>query len=544
MMKFILRCLLAALAISATSASAAQQPAAGLLVYASVANYVEVFEFVSITRKNLFDSTVIRPTGQILSCKTENIVAVVNYPPLFISPENAATASDNIKNIESLQQRYPKFKGQLQAVEAKWNTALEAGKQMKLKEPVAQNPSPKAESFSFTSTTGTRYENVQITSIGDESFGVMTESGVARIPFSDLPEDLRGIPESVKSIVRKRNEAVRIAKEAQAQRDKEAQAQRDREVQAQREKGSEAQAQKADLVNFVLGLALFKSAEQGNEEARKIICEAALQGNAVAQNWLGLAYEKGKVVNRDYIEAAKWYRKAAEQGLAVAQVNLGVCYEHGEGVDKDPIEAVEWYRKAVAQGDATAQFRIGTAYADGEGVKQDDLQAVKWVRKAAEQGLAEAQTNLGLYYEHGVGVDKDLAEAVKWFRKAAEQGNADGEGLLGVSYYKGLGVVEDQVEAVKWLLKAAAQGNPGAQKTLGFAYLNGNGVAQDIAEAVKWFRKAAEQGDADAQYFLGRAYLSGKGVAQDENEGMKWLRKSAAQGDTGAQKLLNKILNH
>jgi hypothetical protein len=71
---------LMSLAIASVSALAAPQPATGLLIYQSVANYVEVFEFASVTQKNLFDSVVIRPNGQEFSCKTEYIVSVVKYP--------------------------------------------------------------------------------------------------------------------------------------------------------------------------------------------------------------------------------------------------------------------------------------------------------------------------------------------------------------------------------------------------------------------------------------------------------------------------------
>ncbi|KAB2645301.1 MAG: SEL1-like repeat protein, partial [Verrucomicrobia bacterium] len=40
----------------------------------------------------------------------------------------------------------------------------------------------------------------------------------------------------------------------------------------------------------------------------------------------------------------------AKQGDADAQFNLGVCYESGNGVAKDYVEAVKWYRKAAEQG--------------------------------------------------------------------------------------------------------------------------------------------------------------------------------------------------
>ena len=46
-------------------------------------------------------------------------------------------------------------------------------------------------------------------------------------------------------------------------------------------------------------------------------------------------------------DPVKRYRKAAEQGDAEAQNRLGVCYEYGKGVPQDYQEAVKWYRKAV-----------------------------------------------------------------------------------------------------------------------------------------------------------------------------------------------------
>ena len=63
-------------------------------------------------------------------------------------------------------------------------------------------------------------------------------------------------------------------------------------------------------------------------------------------------------VSQDYSEAVKWYRKAAEQGDAGAQNDLGVCYDNGQGVNKDYTEAVKWYRKAAEQGFLPAKERL------------------------------------------------------------------------------------------------------------------------------------------------------------------------------------------
>ena len=46
----------------------------------------------------------------------------------------------------------------------------------------------------------------------------------------------------------------------------------------------------------------------------------------------------------------KWYRLAAEQGDAIAQNNLGIMYEYGHGVLQDNTMAHMWYNIASANG--------------------------------------------------------------------------------------------------------------------------------------------------------------------------------------------------
>ena len=166
------------------------------------------------------------------------------------------------------------------------------------------------------------------------------------------------------------------------------------------------------------------------KEAYDFLKKAAEQGNADAQNNLGVMYQYGEGVSQDKAEAVRWYRKAAEQGYAAAQNNLGVMYDNGEGVSQDKAEAVRWYRKAAEQGNAAAQNNLGRMYKYGEGVAQDKAEAVRWFRKAAEQGHAAAQNNLGWMYEYGEGVSRDKAEAVRWYRKAAERGYEQAQARL------------------------------------------------------------------------------------------------------------------
>jgi TPR repeat protein len=80
-------------------------------------------------------------------------------------------------------------------------------------------------------------------------------------------------------------------------------------------------------------------------------------------------------VNQDFTAAVSWFRKAAEQGNATAQNNLGLMLEIGRGVTQDFTAAVSWFRKAAEQGYDTAQINLGRMLDSGDGVTQDFTEA-------------------------------------------------------------------------------------------------------------------------------------------------------------------------
>ena len=115
------------------------------------------------------------------------------------------------------------------------------------------------------------------------------------------------------------------------------------------------------------------------------VVSKAKQGDADAQNNLGLMYFQGKGFPRYYIQAYAWFTKAAEQGNVDAQFNLGFMYNTGEGVPKDYKQAIYWYTKAAEQGDPFSQFNLGLMYFQGKGVSKDYKQAYAWWNVAASQ---------------------------------------------------------------------------------------------------------------------------------------------------------------
>jgi len=136
---------------------------------------------------------------------------------------------------------------------------------------------------------------------------------------------------------------------------------------------------------------------------------------------LGYKYYSGKGVVKNYVEAVKWFCKAAEQGNADAQNNLGVCYALGHGVEQSQIEAVKWYRKAAEQGNADAQNYLGSRYQYGRGIERNEAEAAKWFREALVKGNIQAQSKLAWLLATSKDEKiRDGKEAVDCARKACE----------------------------------------------------------------------------------------------------------------------------
>lgn len=87
-------------------------------------------------------------------------------------------------------------------------------------------------------------------------------------------------------------------------------------------------------------------------------------------------------------------QKAAEDGQAWAQNELGLAYQNGAGVPKNSTKAAEWFRKAADQGDPSAQNNLAGAYETGSGLPPNLDRAMDLYKKAAAQGSVYAQENL------------------------------------------------------------------------------------------------------------------------------------------------------
>lgn len=84
----------------------------------------------------------------------------------------------------------------------------------------------------------------------------------------------------------------------------------------------------------------------------------AKYGDDAAAFTLGMAYEVGRYLRQNCVEAARWVTTAAEAGNAAAQYNLGLRYRDGDGVSADLQESEKWLRKAAAHRNPEAKLAL------------------------------------------------------------------------------------------------------------------------------------------------------------------------------------------
>lgn len=267
----------------------------------------------------------------------------------------------------------------------------------------------------------------------------------------------------------------------------------------------------------------------------ELISHGATNNHPEAQERLGLAYQQGAGVKRNYKMAVDLFFRSAAQGHVLALSDLGWMYQHGLGVRQDYVEALNLYRRGAMKGSAVAQNNLGCMYLNGFGVIQDYRKAVSWFNKAAKKGLTSALINLAHMNLKGQGVKQSNKKALALYRQAAESGCMEAQLCLARVYLKGAVVERSYQQAFVLLSSSAGQGHPSAQNDLGWIYQHGLGVQQDLHKAVYWYRKSAEQGSDEGENNFGYLCLHGLGVEADYQKACALFKKSAKRGFAAAQ---------
>ena len=146
------------------------------------------------------------------------------------------------------------------------------------------------------------------------------------------------------------------------------------------------------------------------ETVFNLIYNCANNGNAEAENMLGLLYLNGIGTNVDNDLAIKYITSAANKENATAQYNLGRLHKYGIGCELSFAEAITWFNKASLNGNQRAAYTLGYMYYKGFGVAQDYKKAIAWFQKSTD---FMAQHYLGICHYLGYGVPVNEQKALE-----------------------------------------------------------------------------------------------------------------------------------
>ncbi len=228
--------------------------------------------------------------------------------------------------------------------------------------------------------------------------------------------------------------------------------------------------------------------------------------NRFAAYNLGRMFYYGVGVAKNHKFAFEYYIKAANLGSSDAMNDIGLMYESGEYLEKDYVKATQWYMNSISASNSNkyAAFNMARMYYNGFGVAKNMDRAYVY----ADAAVTLSRENMDMHYakcyflkgcilmEHY----KDYHKASECFLVAAFNNNMPEawhnlgyfacQGLLLPSLYSGTRRVDMDITAKFYYQKAANLGYAPSMDELGRLHV----YYQDMKTAYFWLNKAAEKG--------------------------------------------------
>lgn len=112
----------------------------------------------------------------------------------------------------------------------------------------------------------------------------------------------------------------------------------------------------------------------------------------------------------DAEEALHWLKMAAEAGLPRAQCHLGYCLQWGVLIQKDNVEAIKWFTRAASAGDAGAMLALAEHFQAGFMLPANPARACGLARAATNKGWCVADEYAASLAQGIESVSQNMAE--------------------------------------------------------------------------------------------------------------------------------------
>ena len=263
-------------------------------------------------------------------------------------------------------------------------------------------------------------------------------------------------------------------------------------------------------------------------QIRTLYLQAAEHNDVRAILHLAIAFYTGEYfVDRDALEAVKWFTKAADLNNTMAMIFLGHIIFSGELGPEDVVQrlGISWYEKAAAHNDLTGIRLLGELWLSPG--RNDIDRAVFWYEKGCTLNDTESMLRLGELYLKDERI-RDLDKAIAYYDRAAALGEFQGYYDLSSFFRKGqYGLSRDEEQAVLWLEKIAERSRKDSRKArieIAMMYFKGDGVEQNFEKGKEMLAKAVRKWEFP--YMVGTLYEFGIGVEQNYEQALAWYEKA------------------
>ncbi len=258
--------------------------------------------------------------------------------------------------------------------------------------------------------------------------------------------------------------------------------------------------------------------ERNPARALELVRASAQKGFAPAQVYLGYIYGEGKIVARDFKEAAKWREEGASNGGANDKWSLGNAYLYGYLLPKDQMKALYWITQAAQQNHIEAMLKLVEIYKNLNNQEQLNY----WNKKlalieidAAESGNVLAMLSVAKKFMRGKdGFPRSGAQGVFWYKRAADSGNREALEYVAKMYASGR-FLEKNPEKARELFEKVAEMDPGFGNDIALFYADGREIPPDPERARYWFEKSIKTGNDTNKLQLAFRYWTARGVPAD-----------------------------
>jgi len=245
----------------------------------------------------------------------------------------------------------------------------------------------------------------------------------------------------------------------------------------------------------------------------EILDDMAKFGNSKDKLNIATEYEKKY---KAYAKAFYWYSESAKLGETRAQRKVGDYYSRVEyGVERDFVEAEKWYKKAIKNKDIDSSVSLAWLYILSEispGVKNpvyNPKKGVEMFLDARNKGSIVAVDYLVYVYRYGIGTDKDIHKSLEMIKE------------LVVKYNKNKRKTDDL------FIKA-------------LEIQTENGIYNDdvlMSKGMEILISLAQSGDVKKQFKLGKVYLTKDFKFHHKKDGMHWIEKASKKSIEANQHL-------